>query len=124
MADESVPFQKGVLAVRDYGGAGTTVMLLHGLGGNVAHWDRLASLVGDRYRLVAIDLPSHGLSTAPDAYSFDYDVGAVDHVRQHLGLDRPAVVGHSYGGMLAVVLGERVRATIGRSSTLMGSVSP
>jgi pimeloyl-ACP methyl ester carboxylesterase len=105
--DELVPYQKGALAIRDHRGAGPAVMLLHGLGGNVAHWARLAPLLGDRYRLVAIDLPSHGRSTAPDAYSFDYDVGAVDHVRQHLGLDRPAVVGHSYGGMLAVVLGER-----------------
>lgn len=58
-----------------------------------------------RPALIAIDLPSHGASTAPAVYSFDHDLGAVDEVRQRLSLDRPALVGHSYGGMLAVSLG-------------------
>lgn len=81
------------------------MILLHGLGGNLAHWGRVAPLLRQRYRLVSIDLPSHGVSTAPVAYSFDHDVGALDAVRRHLDLDQPAVVGHSYGGMLAVALG-------------------
>jgi pimeloyl-ACP methyl ester carboxylesterase len=104
MPDGAVPHERGSVAYRDFGGDGPTVMLLHGLGGNLAHWEPLASLLQDRYRLLAIDLPSHGASTAPSAYSFAADVSAVDGVRRHLGLDRPAVVGHSYGGMLAVAL--------------------
>jgi pimeloyl-ACP methyl ester carboxylesterase len=62
-------------------------------------------LLHERYRLVAVDLPSHGASTAPAVHSVDHDLGAVDEVRQGLGLDRPALVGHSYGGMIAVALG-------------------
>jgi pimeloyl-ACP methyl ester carboxylesterase len=81
------------------------VVLLHGLGGNLAHWAPVSALLRQRYRLIAIDLPSHGASTAPDVHSFDHDLGAVDEVRQRLGLHRPAVIGHSYGGMLAVALG-------------------
>jgi pimeloyl-ACP methyl ester carboxylesterase len=80
-------------------------MLVHGLGGNLAHWGLVAPLLEERFRLVAIDLPSHGASTAPAVYSFDDDLRAVDEVRQKLRLDRPALVGHSYGGMLAVALG-------------------
>ncbi len=101
MPDGAVPHEGGSVAYRDFGGHGQTVMLLHGLGGNLAHWGPLAPLLQDRYRLLAIDLPSHGASTAPAAYSFDTDVSAVDELRRHLGLDRPALVGHSYGGMLA-----------------------
>jgi pimeloyl-ACP methyl ester carboxylesterase len=78
---------------------------VHGLGGNLAHWGLVAPLLQGRYRLIAIDLPSHGASTAPAIYSFDHDLGAMDEVRQKLRLDRPALVGHSYGGMLAVSLG-------------------
>ena len=104
MPDGAVPHERGSVAYRDFGGNGQTVMLLHGLGGNLAHWGALAPLLQDRYRLLAIDLPSHGASTAPSTYSFDADVSAVDEVRRHLGLDRPALVGHSYGGMLAVAL--------------------
>lgn len=105
VADGSVPYEHGRVAYRDFAGHGPTVMLVHGLGGNLAHWGRVAPLLQDRYRLVAIDLPSHGASTAPAAYSFDHDLGALDEVRQRLKLDRPAVVGHSYGGMLAFSLG-------------------
>jgi len=79
--------------------------LCTGWAGNLAHWGRVAPLLHDQYRLIAIDLPSHGASTAPAVYSYDHDLGAVDEVRQRLALDRPALVGHSYGGMLAVSLG-------------------
>ena len=105
MVDGSVPCEHGRVAYRDFGGQGPTVMLVHGLGGNLAHWGRVAPLLQGRFRLVALDLPSHGASTAPAVYSFDDDLGAVDEVRQKLRLDRPALVGHSYGGMLAVSLG-------------------
>ena len=105
--DGSVPYERGRVAYRDFGGPGPAVLLLHGVGGNLAHWGRVAPLLHDRYRLIAVDLPSHGASTAPDDYSFDHDLGAVDEVRRRLGLDRPALVGHSYGGMLAVSLGAR-----------------
>ena len=78
MADGSVPYGQGWVAYRDFGGPGRAVMLVHGLGGNLAHWGRVAPLIQERYRLVAIDLPSHGASSAPVAYSFDHDIGAVE----------------------------------------------
>jgi pimeloyl-ACP methyl ester carboxylesterase len=105
VADGSVRYAHGAVAYRDFGGSGPAVMLAHGLGGNLAHWGRVTPLLRERYRLIAIDLPSHGASTAPAVYSYDHDLGAVDEVRQTLGLDRPALIGHSYGGMLAVALG-------------------
>jgi pimeloyl-ACP methyl ester carboxylesterase len=105
MPDGSVPYGHGWVAYRDFGGEGPAVMLMHGLGGNLAHWRRVAPLLQERYRLIAIDLPSHGASTASAAYSFEYDIGALEEVRQSLCLDRPALVGHSYGGWLAVSLG-------------------
>jgi pimeloyl-ACP methyl ester carboxylesterase len=107
VTDGSVPYGGGRVAYRDFGGPGPSVMLLHGVGGNLAHWGSVAPLIRDRYRLVAIDLPSHGASTAPAVHSVDHDLDAVDEVRRRLRLDRPALIGHSYGGMLAVALGAR-----------------
>ena len=77
---------------------------MHGLGTNLASWDLVAPLLRHRFRLVSMDLPGHGRSTAPESYSFDGDVEVVDAVRSMLELQTPAVVGHSYGGMLAVAL--------------------
>jgi pimeloyl-ACP methyl ester carboxylesterase len=107
VTDGSVPYEGGRVAYRDLGGDGPAVMLTHGVGGNLAHWGLVAPLLHDRFRVIAVDLPSHGASTAPDVYSFDHDLGAVDEVRRALGLDRPALVGHSYGGMVAVALGAK-----------------
>jgi len=105
VVDGSVRCAAGRVAYRDLGGSGPPVILVHGLGGNLAHWGRVAPLVRDKHRLVSIDLPSHGGSTAPAGHSLDQDVAAIDAVRRHLGLEQPVVVGHSYGGMLAVALG-------------------
>ncbi|MEY2518155.1 MAG: hypothetical protein QOJ89_5519, partial [bacterium] len=54
VADGSVPYEHGWVAYRDFGGQGPAVMLLHGLGGNLAHWGRVAPLLQERYRLIAI----------------------------------------------------------------------
>src|SRR5688500_12720750 len=62
VADGSVPYEHGSVAYRDFGGQGPAVLLVHGLGGNLAHWGRVAPLLHGRYRLIAIDLPSHGAS--------------------------------------------------------------
>jgi pimeloyl-ACP methyl ester carboxylesterase len=85
-------------------GSGPPVVLLHGVSLSAAAWAPLfPALPG--HRLLAVDLPGHGLSD-PLAYR-------PGHVRQHahkliedildaLELDHAPVVGHSLGGMLAL----------------------
>jgi pimeloyl-ACP methyl ester carboxylesterase len=78
------------------------VLLLHGAGLNLESWDRFVGLLAADYRLVSIDFLGHGASTLPGTYSLHADVAAVEAVSETLGLDGPAVVGHSYGGIVAV----------------------
>lgn len=65
------------------------LLLLHGAGGRPAAWDEFVPLLPG-YRCVAPDLT--GLTTW---------AAMLDHL-DGLGLDNPAVVGHSFGGALAV----------------------
>ena len=85
-------------------GSGPPLVLLHGVSLSAAAWAPLFSTLSG-YRLLAVDLPGHGLSDP-----VDYGHG---HLRQHarelvedvfdaLGLDDAAVIGHSLGGMLAL----------------------
>ena len=85
-------------------GSGSPLVLLHGVSLSAAAWAPLfPALCG--HRLLAVDLPGHGLSD-PD----DYERGQVRHrtsaliddIFDALGLDEAPVVGHSLGGMLAL----------------------
>jgi pimeloyl-ACP methyl ester carboxylesterase len=55
-----------------------------------------------RYRVHAVNLPGHGLSAAPPDHRFATLLGAVAAYARTL--DRPALLGHSLGGWLAVRL--------------------
>ncbi len=106
--DVAITDHEITLAVRDSGGDGRPVLLLHGLGGTLDAWDALE--LGE-HRVVAMDLRGHGLSG--DGLSGDgpWDWGKalddVEAVVRHLDLGNPAVVGHSLGGMLAVLWARR-----------------
>ena len=65
-------------------------------------WDAVVELLAPDHRVVVVDLLGHGASTLPVSYSLHADLAAVEAVIETLGLSKPAVIGHSYGGMLAV----------------------
>lgn len=96
---------------------GQAVVLLHGVGGHLEAFGRLVSALAATFRVVAVDLPGHGWSDAPDR---DYEVdGYLPHVHaliDELGLGRPDLVGLSLGGWiagrLAITAPERVRRLV------------
>ncbi len=90
--------------VRDSGGEGKQVVLIHGLGFGQRSWDRLAPrLSSEGLRVVSYDQRGHGGSDAASDYSpvaFEEDLAAV---LEGLQLEQPIVVGHSLGAMTALV---------------------
>jgi pimeloyl-ACP methyl ester carboxylesterase len=85
-------------------GSGPPLVLFHGVSLSAAAWAPLfAALSG--WRVLAVDLPGHGLSD-PDSYrSGQVRQRArelIDDTFDALGLDEAPVVGHSLGGMLAL----------------------
>ncbi len=93
----------------DWGGAGPPVLLLHPAGFCAQMFGPLAAEIAAVCRPVALDLPGHGGSEAlPDGVPLTFTGVAHDAaaVLSALGVERPLVVGMSFGGGVAVLLAE------------------
>jgi len=89
------------LHVLDWGNArATPLLLLHGLGGCAADWQRVAAHFADGYHVLALDQRGHGDSDrAPGHYSTADAVADLEAVVDELALERFVLCGHSMGGM-------------------------
>jgi len=77
------------------------LVLVHGGSAHAHWWDPLAPLLTDRFHVVAHDMSGHGDSDHRETYSPEIWAGEVCAVIEAVGLDRPCVVGHSMGGLVA-----------------------
>lgn len=94
------------LHVRDEG-RGPAILMIHGLGGQMDHFNYGAvRALSARYRVVMLDRPGSGYSTRPDGVAADLSTQAraIAALVERLGLREPTVVGHSLGGAAALTL--------------------
>ncbi|ATW52281.1 alpha/beta fold hydrolase [Streptomyces peucetius] len=109
------------------GGAGTPLVFLHGFGStkkdyaDVVQQERLA----DR-PVLAYDAPGCGASDCADlgAVSIPFLVSVAEQVLGARQIDRFPVVGHSMGGLTALVLADGAPARIASFTNIEGNVAP
>ncbi|WP_176955060.1 alpha/beta fold hydrolase [Rhodoferax sp. OV413] len=88
---------------RDSGGTGPTVLLLHGIGGSLELWSAQFASDNRAMRLIALDLPGHGLSGfggqpfAPKTFA-----AFVWKLADALGLSKVHLAGNSLGGAICL----------------------
>ena len=83
-----------------------TVVLLHGSASNSALWRHIKSALQSRYRCIAPDLIGYGSSAAwpqQAAFGLDAELRAIEPLLRCCA-DTLHLVGHSYGGVLALHL--------------------
>jgi pimeloyl-ACP methyl ester carboxylesterase len=84
-------------------GSGPALLLLHGLGCHHETWLPVLDSLARRYTVIAPDLLGHGRSDKPRA---DYSLGAFANGMRDLltvlDVDKVTVVGHSFGGGVAM----------------------
>ena len=83
---------------------GQDVVLLHGWGQNIEMMKPIGDNLDKLYNIYIIDLPGHGLSSEP-TYGWqliDY-VEALNRMFRTFKIDKPILVGHSFGGELSLL---------------------
>ncbi|MFT4010545.1 MAG: alpha/beta fold hydrolase [Nocardioidaceae bacterium] len=87
-------------------GSGPAILLLHGLGCDHTTWSPVIGKLAERYTVIAPDFLGHGESDKPRA---DYSLGGYANGMRDLltilGVDKVTVVGHSFGGGVAMQFG-------------------
>ena len=107
-------------------GQGPGLLLIHGLGGQLRNFSRLLHPLAERHRVVLVDRPGSGYSTAAAALqpSLAEQARSLASLIDRLGFDRPVVVGHSLGGALALVLALNHPASVGGLALLAPFTRP
>jgi len=111
----------GVEIAYEIAGAGTPVVLVHGLGSFVGDWQPQIDALAREFQVIAVDLRGHGGSGKPPGpYSVPLFASDVAAVMQALRLGPAHVVGLSLGGAVAFQLAVD-RPALVRSLTIINS---
>jgi pimeloyl-ACP methyl ester carboxylesterase len=98
-------------------GQGRPVVLVHGLGALIQDFELsgLVDLLASRYRVVIFDRPGAGYSERPRgrSWSIEDQADMLEKACDRLGLERPIVLGHSLGALVAVAMALQKPARIG-----------
>jgi pimeloyl-ACP methyl ester carboxylesterase len=83
-------------------GEGSPVIFVHGLAGQWQNWLENIPRIAQERRVIAPDLPGHGVSEAPREKISISGCGRIVHaLAERLGIERAMVVGNSMGGFVA-----------------------
>jgi len=121
-----VPAAPELTATPLAGGSESPVLLvLTSLGGTVEDWRHAAALLGERFQVVGVDLPGHGLSPAA-ASSFEVSdlADAVELIGAGFAPRPVGIAGTSLGGAVVQELALRARRAVDDSRVDGGIAGP
>jgi pimeloyl-ACP methyl ester carboxylesterase len=125
-AREHVRLNGRDVAYRELAGAGTPVLLIHGIGSSSDTWGQIPEQVSAQgIRVLAVDLPGHGESSRePGDYSLGSLASTIRDLLDDRGIERAHLVGHSLGGgvsmQFAYQFPDRVASMVLESSGGLG----
>ncbi|MDE5840711.1 MAG: alpha/beta hydrolase [Muribaculaceae bacterium] len=84
------------------------VIIMHGWGCNVDTVVSIENIFKGKMRVLNVDLPGHGRSSEPPSvWGVEDFTAMMEKFIMRLGLHRPSLVGHSFGGRISILLSSR-----------------
>jgi 3-oxoadipate enol-lactonase len=120
-------------AVRDPGyqtevridGRGPAAVLIHGTPLDLREWDQLVPLLCSRWRIVRYDVRGHGAACSePLPCSYDVLAADVRRLLDSLQIQRAHVLGHSFGGQIAVRFARDYSERVMSLTTICSRMTP
>ena len=89
-------------------GEGKDILLLHGWGQNIEMMKPIGDNFCDRFRITILDFPGFGESDEPkETWTIEKYVCLVEELTKKLNIKKPIVIGHSFGGRVAIKFSSR-----------------
>ena len=105
-------------------GRGPDIILIPGLASTAEVWARTADRLDDRYRVHLVSVKGFGLLPAAGNASGALTGPVANEIRRYIasqGLERPALIGHSLGGLIALRVAADAGPRVGRVMTVDSS---
>lgn len=102
MGDRMKIYIKDININYEVSGVGPPLIFLHGWGSDLHIFDKIVSQINEDYTIYQIDLPGFGQSEINEAYSIDEYAKFMYLFCMELGLTKPVLLGHSFGGRVAI----------------------
>lgn len=83
-------------------GTGPPVVLVHGLGGSARWWRTTTAALAVDHRVIVPELPGFGYGLGVPRFHLPDAVAVLARMVERLGLERPALVGHSLGALVCL----------------------
>lgn len=110
MSDFYLPYQQSRIHGVVEGHGEQLLFCFHGFGESAAHFRVLTPVLGDRFTLIALDMPLHGETEWKEDRPFEKDdlQAVITLLLQQYGKERFSVMGYSMGGRVALCAVERM----------------
>lgn len=87
---------------------GVPVVLMHGWGCDHTTVRSIAASLNPSMRVINVDLPGHGKSSEPpEVWGVEDFTVLIEKFIRQMGIKKPVLIGHSFGGRIAILLSSR-----------------
>ena len=99
---------EGVELAYSVEGEGDALLLLHGWGCDRNIWKATAEVLRHHFMVVAVDFAGFGKSQEPrEVWGVEEYRRSIEALVNHLGIECPTLVGHSFGGRVSILYASR-----------------